>query len=594
MKFDLPRSAKCVAQAWAALGIAFYSISGLAYLYFGSRPVTHQDFWRLYQIGLTHSWLQSALLKYGPHSLFFPSLLWLANLHLFHAEQQPLVIAGILLLSMTVSLLLIPIWRDNIGSLTTKALSMLVLVVINFWMGRASITASGGYNCICSLVMLGVAIAFFVLPRMNDRSHEWLEAAVIVVCAGFLASFSFGSGLAIWPTLLLLAWCLRLRFYSIGVLGASSMVAAIIFVMLPERDASWQMDLLPSIARSAGIWLCQIIGSPPAYAVAGWRSPQLLYQTVDSSISIWFGAIGLMVAIPTIGYALIRRNIGQSRLKFTGTALTIFNLLVAISIVATLPLTRGDPPQVDAPRYLFWSTLFWCGLLLLLIARSENVSYLRWLAFCICLAIPIFAFPSHQRWAFHARYAQRLCDNAATSLINGVHDVEEVKIIAPVYAELTYTVAPLLRARRLDMFAEGLQDWIGQPVETLFDGRHEHEDLKGILRVEALVDEGNGQLAARVIGTAFKSHKSVPGQLVIIDPSGTICGIARSAGSGKVLNQILYAGKFPINHFLGYIRDYDPKLRYVARSADHKAVSDEMIDIETRTPAPAPTVTTPH
>jgi hypothetical protein len=375
MNFDLPRKVERAAQAWAALTIAFYSISGLAYLYFGSWRVIHQDFWQLYQIGLTHSWLQSALLKYGPHSLFFPSFLWLVNLRFFHGQQQPLVIAGILLLSITVSLLLIPVWRDKNVSLTGKVSSTLVLVVTNFWMGRSVITASGGFNCICSSAMVGAAIAFLVLPRMNGQSRQWLAAAVIVVCAGFLGSFSFGSGLAIWPTLLLLAWCLRLRTYSIGLLAVASIVAAVIFVMLPGNGPRLQMQLLPSMAANEGIWLCQIIGAPVAYAVAGWRPQELLSETVESSVWVWFGAAGLTIAVVAIGHAVSRRDIRQSGLKLTGLALVIFSILVATSIVGPLPLTRGTPPELDAPRYLFWSTLFWSGLLLLLIAQGENVPY---------------------------------------------------------------------------------------------------------------------------------------------------------------------------------------------------------------------------
>lgn len=105
-------------------------------------------------------------------------------------------------------------------------------------------------------------------------------------------------------------------------------------------------------------------------------------------------------------------------------------------------------------------------------------------------------------------------------------------------------MVPLLRARRLDMFAEGLQDWLGRPVNSLFDGRHKHEHFRGAFRVEALVEGENGQAAARVIGTVFTRRWSVPKQLVIVDPNGTIRGIARSCGIGKAFNQILYGGKF--------------------------------------------------
>ena len=591
------------AQAFAALAIAFYSVSGLAYLYFGSWPVTHQDFWQLYQRALTHSWLQSALLKYGPHSVFFPSFFWLTSLRFFNGKQQPLVIAGILLLSITVLLLLIPIWRDKNVSLTGKVLSALVLVTTNFWMGRSIITSSGGFNCICSSVMVGAAIAFLVLPRMNDQSRQWL-AALIVVCAGFLASFSFGSGLAIWPTLVLLGWCLRLRTYSISLLAVASVVAAVILFMLPGESQRLQMQLLPSIAASGGIWLCQIIGTPVAYAIAGWRPQQLLSQTLESSMSVWFGAAGLTIAIVMIGRAIYRRDIGQSRLKLTGLALVTFSIFVATTIVVPLPLTRGTSSNVDAPRYLFWSTLFWGGLLLLLIARGDNVPYLRWLAFCIPLATPVFAFPSHQRWALHAKYAQILATDAATSLINRVRDIETLKIIAPVYLELPYMVAPQLRAHRLGMFADGLQDWIGLNEASLFAGRHKPESLMGTCRVSKLVQSDNGTPAARIVGHVTtrrhiprvvrsaimpvawlvdretKQGYMTPNTLVVLDSNGIVRGVARSCGMSSFANRVLFQGNFCTTCILGYISDYNPQLHYIVRSADDNVLSEESLPVQ--------------
>jgi len=603
LKFNVSRTMERTAQAFAALAIAFYSVSGLAYLYFGSWPVTHQDFWQLYQRALTHSWLQSALLKYGPHSIFFPSFFWLTDLRFFHGKQQPLVIAGILLLSITVSLLLIPIWRDKNVSLTGKILSALVLVTTNFWMGRSIITASGGFNCICSSVMVGAAIAFLVLPRMNGQSRQWL-AALIVVCGGFLASFSFGSGLAIWPTLLLLAWCLRLRTYSIGLLAVASVVAAVVLVMLPGESQHLQMQLLPSIAASGGIWLCQIIGTPVAYAIAGWRPQQLLSQTVESSMSVWFGAAGLTIALVIIGRAVYRRDIGQSRLKLTGLALVTFSILVATSIVVPLPLTRGTSSDVDAPRYLFWSTLFWGGLLLLLIARGENVPHLRWIAFCIPLATPVFAFPSHQRWALHSKYAQILATDAATSLINRVRDIETLKIIAPVYLEFPYMVAPQLRAHRLGMFADGLQDWIGLNEASLFAGRHKPEGLLGTCRVSKLVQSDTGAPAARIVchvttrrhiprivrcaispvawlvDKETKQGYMTPNRLAVIDSNGIIRGVARSCGMSSFANRVLFQGKFCTTCILGYISDYNPQLHYIVRSADDNVLSEEALPVQ--------------
>jgi hypothetical protein len=56
--------------------------------------VTHLDCWGIYEFSLNHTWLESALLKHGGHSLFFPSFLWLI-FGFFHDDQQlPFIASG--------------------------------------------------------------------------------------------------------------------------------------------------------------------------------------------------------------------------------------------------------------------------------------------------------------------------------------------------------------------------------------------------------------------------------------------------------------------------------------------------------------------
>src|SRR5207253_10365292 len=175
-------------------------------------------------------------------------------------EVPMLFLVGLGLLFITVSVLLIPIWRDKTIRLTGKTLSTLVVVTGNFWMGRASITANGEFNCENSLAMSGAALAFLLIAKTRC---SWTTTA-IVVCAGFVASFSFGGGLAIWPTLLLLAWCLRLPRYSIALLGAAGLTAAIIFVLLPGHEWVSQETSrsLPAVSYSTVMWLCRLLPCP--------------------------------------------------------------------------------------------------------------------------------------------------------------------------------------------------------------------------------------------------------------------------------------------------------------------------------------------
>ena len=127
--------AERAAQIGAAVATAAFLSSGLVYLYLGRVPVTMADHWEIYKVCLNHSWLESALLKLNYHSLFFPSLIWLADLRFFHGDQQLLFFAGMILLFSTAALLLVPLWRDETIGLTAKLVATLVVIVGNFWMG---------------------------------------------------------------------------------------------------------------------------------------------------------------------------------------------------------------------------------------------------------------------------------------------------------------------------------------------------------------------------------------------------------------------------------------------------------------------------
>ena len=579
-------------QICAALAAFAFFVSGAVYLYLGRWTVTHYDYWSQYDLNRT--WLETALLKVNNHSLFFPSFLWQADLRFFRGDQLPLFIAGVALLVITASLLLTPIWRDKTVGLTAKIMSTLVVIVGNFWMGRAAITASGGFNCENSLAMAGAALAFLLLPTMCARSTRLLPATVIVVCAGFVASFSCGSGLAIWPTLLLLAWCLRLPRYSLGLLALAGLTAVIIFVLLPPHDlypilATFFSRSMPSVFYDSVVWLCRLLGSPFSYAVSAWWPDKFYDHLVKSSeLTEASGAVGLVLALLVILPQIVRRNIEKSSLGFTGIALIAFNLFaMALVVIGRTNYFHFRPSEVFGhPRYFFWSTLFWTGLLLVVIQLTESKQWLRWPVYFAALALPVLVFPAQYKEGLYRRELRSLAESTATTLVNGVRcDKRQISILtgSDWRAEIVYRRAEQLRARRVDMFADGLQDWIGLGKANLFGGRQKPEGLKGKCGVTALVECDNGAPAARVVGQASKYRGLIPKTLVIVDPTGVIRGVARSSSTSPFINYAFYLGKLSTlstNSFVGYIRDYNPQLQYVVHSADNGILSEEKIPVQ--------------
>src|SRR5207248_10940778 len=110
---------------------------------------------------------------------------------------------------------------------------------------------------------------------------------------------------------------------------------------------------------------------------------------------------------------------------------------------------------------------------------------------------------------------------------------------------------------------------------------HSPEGRRWRCRIEALCQCDNGARAARVSGQPFKHEQSIPWTLVITDSHGVIRGVARSAPISPFINGTFYQSKLAANiGFVGYIRDYDPELRYALRSADNLTLSDEEIPVQ--------------
>ena len=568
-------------QIFAILIGGVFLLSGVTYLYLGRVTwVMGGDFWSVYAFSWNHTWFQSAVFKQAGHITLFPNLIGLANLRFFHGDVQMLFFVGLGLLFITVSLLLIPIWRDKTIGLTAKTLSTLVVVTGNFWMGRASITANGEFNCENSLAMSGAALAFLLIAKTRCSS----TTTAIVVCAGFVASFSFGGGLAIWPTLLLLGWCLRLSWRTVVLLGISALAVAFVYQMVPVLPFSWPKASAVSPGNPIGALtnFCRLVGSPVLYTIAAWRTEKPLADLEQSfAIALWTGLAGLVLAGIFVIRRMLRRDL-KSGLESTGLSLLIFNGF-ALTLIAVGRLKSFDL-EPFAPRYLFWSSLFWTSLILLAVELTEHLQRSQCPTVLLAFATAIVAWPAHYQAWFWCKNVQIMYDKDATAVINGAFQTERMQMLPSEFQQIfeeRIRLASQLRARRLDVFADGLQDWIGLREVDVFGTRHSMEGLRGQCRIYALGQCDNGAPAARVSGQAFNHGQSIPRTLVITDSSNVIRGVARSAPINPFINRTFYQSKLTANiGFVGYIRDYNPELHYTVRSADNLTLSDEEIPVQ--------------
>jgi hypothetical protein len=291
---------------------------------------------------------------------------------------------------------------------------------------------------------------------------------------------------------------------------------------------------------------------------------------------------GLTLAGIVIIRCIFRRDLGKTRLEGTGLSLLIFSLFALTLITVGRLIWFNLVPF--APRYLFWSSLFWTSLILLGIERAEHLKWARWPTILLPFAIAILAWPAHHQAWFWCKNAQILYDEDATALINGAVEAQRIQMVPLQFKQIFQErvhLASQLRARRLDVFADGLQDWIGLREADVFGARHKQEALRGQCSIDALGQCDNGAPAARVSGRALKHEQSIPRTLVITDSNGVIRGVARSARISPFVNRTFYESKFTAKiGFVGYITNYNPELRYVVRSVDNLTLSDEVIPVQ--------------
>jgi len=571
-------------QLLLAACILFFLVTGLAYLCFGWWPVTHEDLWQAYIAFVTTPWWRLALYKYNDHVVIFPNLLESIDIAWFQGRQLPLFVGGTILLLFTTALVLMCIWNDRQTTLETRLSATLAAIIGNLWMIRGEITASGEFNSGMSLVMSCVVLAIIVLPKTARSGRRGAAACFLVALMGFVAATSFAGALGIWPVLLFLAWRLRLPGQSMWTLVGAMLVTVGVFVLMPSagpRPASIGsvsvFGQLPIVFRQ----LCELIGAPIAHSAIAWQGQEVSQQfSLAFRLAFWSGGVGAAIAVAFLVRQLIRRNLAPISIEYIGMGLILFGLLTCILIaVGRVNHFQAIPTETLAPRYLFWTTLFWAGLLIAIIGLGKSSDWLRWGSTAGAFAVFVYAIPSHYREGAHFKYVRIISAAGATSLINGVRDKPQVTILST-YQEDVFRAAEQLRTRRLDMFSTDLYTWVRQPAENIFADRQRARHFKGECRIDGLVPSNDGTPAARMTGWVSENSHSRPNVLVILDPQNVIRGIARTYRVNKTINRLLYRNTFPPHGLTGYIRDYDPQIKYSVRSADDLVLSAEAVIVQ--------------
>ena len=159
------------------------------------------------------------------------------------------------------------------------------------------------------LILLG--LAFFGLMEIWGGNIELLVALAVVVGFRWPAVWSFVLLTKITPGIGLLWFAVRREWRSLAIaIGATAMVVAVSYVLMPDAWRTWPQVLANNVGKN-GTWAAVpiplVVRLPSAVALVVWGARTNRRWTVPVSAmlalpALWYGGLSIMVAVlPLVG-----------------------------------------------------------------------------------------------------------------------------------------------------------------------------------------------------------------------------------------------------------------------------------------------------
>ncbi|HZP64811.1 MAG TPA: hypothetical protein VFB32_00755, partial [Rudaea sp.] len=405
------------------------------------------DQWRMYESFLGLPFPENLLQLENGHRPIVPNLFRIAEIQWFSANQLVQISVGTACALLTWFAFAATAWRQRELPLPARAAGVLVATIGVLWLANARMLLHGTESLDTYLLTLAVACAALCTYRAHERRSFAYFAAATGACV--VAMFCFGSGVASFPAIVLLAFALRLpaRWLLLPAIVLAVCLTAYLYVLPGSNGTHGFGELHPLDSALAAVrW----ISAPLVHAWLGHADPPLdtamtggMLRTdfgptvVDSANWLqaasgidWRTLATLFSAAAVLAFAirfvlLLRAPRRVKRLHAFACAFCLFALATAAVIgIGRLTYFEEHPDQLYADRYLVWPCLFWTGLALLLLgdlarARKAAIPFLL-----IACALPLFALPMQQVSAMWSGLVFKMSQRVAASARSGVFDAE--------------------------------------------------------------------------------------------------------------------------------------------------------------------------
>ena len=486
--------------------------------------VPYADGWRFLGYFVQQRFPRDVFMVDNGHFEVIPNLVRVLDLRLFDAGQGLQVIAGMLLLAAS----LLVAWRcvRELPRPGTRVAAMLVVVLGLCWLGNMRVLAHANESVHAYAITLALLLGIGALTRRAGPVR--IQDAIAAATCGLAAALSFGSGIAVFPALLVVALLRHANWRVLAILIGSGLAA---FVLLRAAGAGAMPGWMPlrqiDLASRwlAGPWLYAAWPAlDPAIAeripVAGARSMLMPmargWQAIfgPATLARWphaaVGALGI-VALAILSLRSWRRG-DEACTRLIGLGLAWF----ALGVGAMVAIVRSGyfdayPEQLLAPRYVVWSSLFWAGLGLAMVSRARREGRALVIAVLVAMAL----LPS-QLWM--SRLAESMRTTAAQTAV-----AVAVGVLEPgwptgesVPAEIS-AVRPALRVARAAVFAWPETTTLDRPLPMT---AHDVPASGWTLEPAANLFGAPGR--------RVRLHAIAPGvpRLLLIDGDGVVRGLA--------------------------------------------------------------------
>ena len=579
-----------------------------AILNFGLRQPMF-DQYKEYGSYLSRPFLDSVIMMENGHRPIIPALIANVEILWFHADQSLQLAIGTSCIFLAWALIAWTFWAQRDMPHMLRAAGVMLATLGLLWLGNARMLLQGVVQLQAYIVVCFVTVAALCTYCAARRdSWGWIAGAAIACAA---AMFTFGAGVAAFPTIIALGMLLRLHWHKLLVPISAALLCLYLYILvLPGHQGVQNSLSLRPIATI--VIVAQWLSSPWANGLLALADPplqpwlpasfdtslgQLLVRTANwivvASNTPWryiaalLGAAGVAVFLVRLIVIYVRGK-PVSRSEALANALCVFALASAVIVgIGRLEYLRANPDQVYADRYLVWPCLFWMGLVWLVVTDIHRLKKraVTAIGLLFLVALPVVLYPTHRAWAGWGAAVCHISQQSAAAVRSGVFDEALFPSGADASRDDVLRTLALLKQRHLAMFADRSWELVGSQWRGSL-ARSEEYGLD--IRLDAsLRDSESGLAAARIEGTFLPESTPIQAgaQMVILDGEDRISGLAESSfispdASGLRLDVPRKRG------FTGYIRDYRESGSYRLVLLQGPASAVFLKNIDSRTDVP--------